>query len=191
MKFIIKPDNNSFSLILEANQYHEQWRLHVRAIRRAFREITGLDFQQRVITARVSDVPFSTSGKPWQPMRLMANHRSPERKLITLVHELSHRLLNGNALGLVATGTFAQNEDPGDAGTEIDHRRIYLFEYDVVNRALGPQWAKHCRQHETGGTADKPYAEAWDYAMSLTFEQRQQALKELTAKALTRDQWSD
>ncbi|HEY4161263.1 MAG TPA: hypothetical protein VGM08_04330, partial [Candidatus Saccharimonadales bacterium] len=76
-----------------------------RQIRGAFRDVTGLEFQQRVITARVFNGDQSQAGNPGNPMLLAGGDlRSREFKLATMVHELSHRLLGGNALGLVSLG---------------------------------------------------------------------------------------
>ncbi len=195
MQLIIKPDKTSIGLILEAQQYSRLWKQHARKLHRAFRDITGLKFQQRVITARVFDGRQSDSGFYHHPMRLAGDYRSEEFKVATIVHELSHRLLMSNALGVVSLGLLPYKAKPEESNTiiELDHRHLYLFEYDVIVAALGAEWGAICHQYEERESSVKnsPHKRAWKWAMSLSFEQRQQILKWLTAKKLERGQWSD
>lgn len=192
MKFIIKPDDTSLNLLLEAEQYKELWNTHARAILRAFREVSGLEFQQRVITARVYEGRLSEAGSFGKPMRLAGDCRSKEDKLATIVHELTHRLLGGNALGTSSLGLSAAYEYT-DEQSEIDHRHTYLIEYDVLRYAMGEAGAEICRQHEEFWRYDpnSPHGRAWNWAMSLTFEQRQAVLQWLVARKITREHWED
>ena len=165
MKFIIKPQKNELNLILEAKAYKKVWSQNSRKILKAFRDITGLEFIQSTITAHVYDGDRSFSGIPYKPMRLQGNYRTDEERLLILVHELSHRLLGGNGLGNM--DKFSNLED---------HRRIYLFMYDVVNKAYGIELAERL---ETSEARDMhpDYSKAWHQAMSMTYVQRQTELK--------------
>lgn len=75
----------------------------------------------------------------------------------------------------------------------MEHRHIYLFEYDVMSLALGDWGANICRQYEERPSGDEygPHQRAWEWAMTLSFEQRQAALAWLTAKKVTREHWAD
>jgi hypothetical protein len=180
-------------LILEAVQYKTVWKAHARRIRRAFREVTGLDFQQRVITARVSAVMGSSAGFYNHAMELAGDNRSKEQKLLTLIHELSHRLLGGYALDATHLGLYREVIDSDDVFQEMEHRTIYLFLLDVVERALGRQWIEACTEYETVNLADPegPHARAWEWAMSMTYAERQKRLKQLIKKGFSREHWSE
>lgn len=194
MKFLIKPADNSLSLILEAIQYNKIWAEHSRKIYKAFRDVSGLEFQQRGITAHVSSTITSMAGIPGTPMQLAGgDHRSLEFKLLTIIHELTHRLLGGNSLGPVSLGLVPQSEAHSDLYAEFEHRHVYLLEYDVVIQALGEEWGKHCRDYEGRYTDNKdlPHNKAWQWAMSMTPDERRRAVKILASKAVTRENWSD
>lgn len=193
MKFIIKPDDDSFAMLMEAQQYRRLWKQHSRKIRAAFRALTGLEFQQRVITARVYQGRISNAGLPYQPMKLAGDNRSEDYKLMTMIHELAHRLLGGNALGVVNLGLASPHDKEGNTDHELEHRHIYLFVYDVVQKSLGNEKAKLCRHYESKGVNnnhnDTPHDRAWNWAMQMTFSERQRAVNRLAAKKVIREQW--
>jgi hypothetical protein len=169
MRLIIKPAKDSFELILEAEAYRQAWQQNSRKLLAAFRLITGLDFKQSVITAYVYDGDRSFSGSFRQPMRLEARGASHDEKLLTLVHELSHRLLGGNGLALSTELNLSMLDE---------HKRIFLFEYDVVKQALGDDKATLLQKIEDRAN-DKDYSQAWQWAMSLSYKDRQAQLKRL------------
>ena len=173
MRLIIKPEENILKLIIEAEAYRQVWRQNARKIRKAFREVTGLDFNQAVITANVYEGERSLSGYYRHPMRLQNDAILTENKLLILIHELSHRLLGGNKLAL--------NDELKLSNLEL-HKRIYLFEYDVVNNALGEEMAKRLEKLEARPD-DPDYFNSWRWAMAMTYEQRQEKLKQLAKKA--------
>jgi hypothetical protein len=178
MKFIIKPDSDDLGLILAAGQYKKMWDEYGAKILAAFQNVTGLQIERTQITARVVPGNQSTAGNGYgHPMRLAgADHRSPEFRLMTIVHELTHRLLNSNSYGphwLKFEGMYDQ---------EIDHRHVYLIEYDVVQEALGEEWAHVCVQYESryNWTADEsPHVAAWNWAMDRTADERATKRREL------------
>jgi len=196
MKLVIKPDINSFEHILETEIYKKLWKQNSRKILKAFRNVTGLDFQQRVITARIGNIEQSISGSFHYPMRLRMLVAKPNDKLVLLIHELSHRLLGGNALGVVNLGIVSRKDNNSDEANEYDHRHIYLFEYDVIKLALGEDMGNACLKFEgkvsgTENINDNSHQKAWNWAMKMSFEERQIAVKRLSSKAITRDKWSD
>jgi hypothetical protein len=189
MYLIIKPNENSIKVLLETEQYKKIWKQYKDVILKSFVDVTGLDFQQTRITARVIDGGRSHAGNLICSMKLAGDYRSIEFKLITIIHELSHRLLGGNALGVESLGLVGKSKWDSDEAQEMDHRHIYLFEYDVVKSALGKNWVKECRKYEERGDRDSPHDRAWRWAMGMAFSKRQAALKILASKAITRDKW--
>ncbi|MDB5175794.1 MAG: hypothetical protein JWM81_652 [Candidatus Saccharibacteria bacterium] len=190
MKFVIKPADSSFEMMLEANQYRRIWEQHQTAILEAFRALTGLEFQQHLITARVTRGSYGHAGLPGRAMILPGDFSSVELKTCTLVHELAHRLLGGNALGIVALGLVPNEDIPDPRYQKFEHRHSYLFQKDVIERAFGAELAQICvRSEQSTNSAD--YKDAWDWAMSMDFSQRQRAVERLTALAIPREKWQD
>lgn len=169
MRLIIKPAEKNFNLIVEAEAYRQVWKTNARKLRRAFRKVTGLDFNQAVITAKVYDGDRSFSGYYRHPMRLEARGASHDEKLLVLVHELCHRLLGGNGLA---------NNNSLKLTNRQEHDRMFLFEHDVVKLALGPKMADLLDKLENR-PYDKDYYLAWKQAMAMGYEQRQKKMHEL------------
>ena len=174
MKFILKPDDSTPPLLLETLQYQAMWQAHGQAIRKAFRKVTGLEFQQSVITARVYNGAQSDAGANGKAMRLAGDNRPPGYKLATIVHELSHRLLGGNALNTTSLGLGGEHKYT-DEVSEVDHRHVYLMEYDVLHAALGNEGEEIFRQYEQlwRRDPDSPHEKALLWVLSLSYEQRQ------------------
>lgn len=189
MKFVIKPASSDFKLIVEAEQYRQMWHTHARPIMRAFREVTGMEFQQRSITAHVYDGRISNAGAFRKPMQLAGDFRSSEKKLMTLVHELAHRLMGGNSLDTI----FFKVYDDGPDLEEMIHRQVYLCIYDVVEHGLGPEWLEEyvIYEQKDGWDRSAAHSSAWFWAMNQSFEQRQAALAELRKLVITRDRWEE
>lgn len=191
MKLIIKPDQPTMDLMIETAQYQAMWRQYSRRIMRAFREVTGLEFQRYSITARVSKVDISTAGRYHVPMRLSGDGRAREDKLLTIVHELGHRLLSSNSLGAEHLHGFTDNELHGEKYIVAEHFNLYLFEYDVITLALGSDYARRCIawEYQDDPSDDDGHVKAWKRAMALPYTERQKLLAALRAKAIPREQW--
>lgn len=190
MRFIIKPGDDSINTIAETIQYRRLWRENARKLRKSLRKVTGLEFQQRTITARVIKGDESNSGSPYHPMVLRGDNQPPDYKLMLMIHELFHRLVAGNAL---APGglRIRSSTEYDDQLAEISHRHLYLFEYDVVKDALGKQGTVICRMFEERSEKGSPHDLAWKWAMGLSDSERQRALKWLVAQALPRERWHE
>jgi hypothetical protein len=192
MRFSIKPAGSSLHITLETAQYKNIWAQNSRVLLKAWRNVTSLEFQQPHITARVFDGQQSNAGRYRHPMLLAGDGRSASNKLMTIVHELSHRLLGGNCLGLINLGLIG-DDDTSDLAVELHHRHIYIFEYDVMTLAFGEHGANICRNYEqrnhTG--TDDPYRKAWEWAMGLSYEQRQNIMRWFASKKVTRDKWHE
>lgn len=188
--FSIKPADNSFDMMLEAGEYRQLWQNNRRAIVQAFRKLTGLEFQQHYITARVIKGRYAQAGSPSKAMTLPGDYMPLDYKACTMMHELSHRLLGGNALGPVSLGLILETGRPHPRFANYEHRHIYLFLQDVINEVFGPEYAERCVRSEQD-SADENYLEAWSWATSLSFAGRQRAIRLLAAEARTREHWDE
>lgn len=111
-------------------------------------------------------------------MQIAYNHNQPysrepfdsdEELLGHLIHELAHRLL-------ISNGIVTKIEGHGYLRNLIGHRRIYLFLYDVLIDVMGKARAEHEVQFEKDHLR-KAFVDAWEWALSKSYKQRQQSLK--------------
>jgi hypothetical protein len=147
-----------------AEWYQLQWNADGARIIRAMETASGLRFQPLDIRVIVY-LGVSYTGTDSLPMHL--NVRYPLG--MTLVHELGHRL-NGQI----------RSRPP-----EIDeHRLLYLWLYDAWVALYGRRFADAALQAEKGWAAQGLtfIVAAWDWALSMTQEQRANLLRELQAR---------
>lgn len=190
MKLVIKPADDSFDMMLEAGQYQRIWQEHSDTILEAFKKVTGLTFQQRLITARVTKGTYGNAGLPGKAMILPGDYTTEDCKTCTLMHELGHRLLGGNALNPIALGLVPDAEENHHDWQWYEHRHLYLFLQDAIREAFSSAYADRCAKEEAAILPDY-YHEAWNWAMSMTLTQRQQAVRILAAEALPRSRWHE
>ncbi len=190
MRLNIISADDSFDMMLETAQYKRIWREHSGAITHAFYKLTGLQFQQRHITAKVTKGTYGNAGSPGIAMILPGDYTAEDRKACTLMHELAHRLLGGNALGPVALGLVPDETVTHQNWQRYEHRHIYLFLQDTIREAFGPAYADRYAKEESSMDRDY-YHEAWNWAMGMSFAERQRAIKLLAAEALPRDRWHE
>lgn len=186
MQLIIKPEDESLEALLAANAYQMPWQEHEQALLAAFRDLTGLTFQQPILTVHtyLGDRGFAGYGD--EPIRLPA-YTDEGVKILILVHELCHRLLSGNILDIADLGMPTGEEDK-EKFQEYEHRHTYLFLHDVVRQVLGDEWARRCQALEYDSKPeDDAHGRAWKWAMSLDFETRQRAIHRLAEHAITRE----
>ena len=145
-----------------ADSYQRIWEEDRDRIVAAMESATGLAFPTAPVEAIVSETPPMTAYHG-REMRLRASY-APTYKRATLVHEIGHLL----------TLTL-----PRDSGLD-DHRLLYLFLYDVWTDLYGESWAERMMQLER--RIGPHYAEAWDWALAMTREQRQARLRALQAR---------
>jgi len=108
----------------------------------------------------------SSSGYKEKPMQLRASYPLDTKKA-TLIHELGHRL---------KADLFHQNED--------DHKYLVLWIYDVWTVLYGRDFAD--AQVAVEKQRGRMYPAAWDFALSLTAEQRVAKWKETVAERTPR-----
>jgi hypothetical protein len=151
-----------------AAEYRAIWERDGEQIVSVMEEVTGLTFPDLPIEVIVSETPPMTS-YDGRTMRLRGRY-SPTYKKATLVHELGHRLAFtlGRPSGL------------------DDHALLYLFLYDVWTDLYGQPFADRIVSIER--RIGPNYSAAWDFALAMTREERQQrlaALKDRAASAAT------
>lgn len=128
----------------------------------AMESVSGLRFETLDIQVIIYGGPSHTGAGESLPMHL--NARYPVG--MTLVHELGHRL------------NMQVRDRPPDLD---DHRLLYLYLYDVWTDLYGSRFAQAAVAAERGWAAQGLafIAEAWDWALSMTREERSRLLREL------------
>lgn len=142
-----------------ADSYQRIWEEDRDRIVAAMESATGLTFPTAPVEAIVSETRPMTAYHG-REMRLRASYGTTYKRA-TLVHEVGHLL----------TLTLPRN-----SGLD-DHRLLYLFLYDVWTDLYGESWAE--RMVDIERQIGPEYAEAWDWALAMTREQRQARLTAL------------
>jgi hypothetical protein len=158
LRIVFQPDSEQFSKA--ALEYEEVWFRDGAKITAAMEAASGLKFEDREVKAIVLEVS-SSSGYKEKPMRLRASYQLDTKKA-TLIHELGHRL---------ESDLFRQNED--------DHKYLFLWLYDVWVTLYGREFAD--AQVAVEKQRGRMYPAAWEFALSLTREQRAAKWKETLA----------
>lgn len=142
-----------------AEEYRAIWTSEGEDIVRALEAASGLRFPEARLEAIVGDTS-PMMGYDGRTMRLRARY-SPAFKRATLVHELGH---------LLAMPYRTQ------AGLD-DHRLLYLFLHDAWSELYGPAFADRMAAIERRIGPD--YDEAWNWALTMSREERQARLRSL------------
>ena len=165
INFYPEQDNPEFEKAAE--EYKKLWKEDGNRIVTAIEKISGLKFKEKIINAvTCDDVSYSV------PLKLESN-LSFENKKGSLVHELIHRLIVGNNLKF----DFSY-EDP-NWNAEV-HKQVDLILYDIWVELYGEKSAKRQIEYEISiwnGKGVSPYKIAWDFALSMTKEQRKKEFK--------------
>ena len=144
------------------DEYRELWAMEGERIVAAMEAATGLEFPALPIEAIVDNSRPMTS-YDGRSMRLSARY-SPAYKRATLVHEMGHRL------------SFLLPRS-----VELDdHRLLYLFLYDVWTDLYGEDFAARMASIER--RIGPTYADAWDWALAMTRDERQARLRALQVR---------
>lgn len=166
INFYPESDNPIFEKA--AKEYANIWRTEGEKIKATIENVSGLKFKEKIINGLTfGDVSYSV------PLQLQSNI-SAEHKKGTLIHELCHRLLVGNNV------RFNFGYDDPNWNLEV-HKQVDLILYDIWVETYGLDFAKKQIDHEINLWTDKsisPYKIAWDWALSITKEQRQEKFKE-------------
>jgi hypothetical protein len=144
-----------------ADYYRQLWRSEGARIVAALERESGLTFPDRPLEIILRDGRPMT-GFGCNLMRLRGNSSGPHATG-TLVHELGHCL--------AATLPLAAGVD--------DHRLLYLFLYDAWTALYGREFADEMVRIERQIPLAYDYSAAWDWALAMTYEQRQARLRAL------------
>jgi len=159
------PESDKTEYIEAANEYTEIWNKEGHKIFDEIERISGLKFKTKIINA----VTFKGHSHSL-PLRLDCSYSYTHKKA-SLIHELCHRLTLDNGFYIFDYKNL--NEDI--------HKITDLILYDIWITILGEKAAEESREVEIK-YGDPVYKSAWDWALALTYEERQSKFKELTQK---------
>lgn len=168
LKINFYPEQNNLDFEKASIEYTKLWEEEGNKIVAAIEEVSGLKFKEKIINALVfDDVSYSV------PLQLTANI-TLERKRGALVHELCHRIVVGNNIEVKSGKNY-------NSWIFAIHKHIDLILYDVWVKLYGENFAKREIKYEISlwtGKDISPYKIAWDFALSMTKEERAKKFKE-------------
>lgn len=167
MNILIFTDNKKYNMHCE--EYKIIWELEGKKIQKSFEKILKLSFNESTINLLINEGKNNSnySGDNTKDnMHFRYNNRS---KLGTFLHELSHRIVMEYSLLEIAQKKYNI--------VEI-HQLIDLFLYDVIEDLYGKDAADLRVKYESN-FEEKIYSNSWNYALSFTFEKRQEMLKNI------------
>lgn len=161
------PEQNNPDFEKAAGEYAKIWKKEGNKIVSVIEKVSGLKFKEKAINALTYDeISYSV------PLQLQSNISLVHKKG-TLVHELCHRLIVGNDIRL----------DVGyeDKNWNLEvHKHVDLILYDILVELYGEGFAKKEIEYEISlwtGKDISPYKIAWEWATSMTKEDRQKEFK--------------
>lgn len=159
------PDGNDPRFVSAAKEYEGIWREDGDRIVSAIESVSGLSFRERSVDALVYD------GISWSdPLKFRFSY-TREIKKGAIVHELVHRILIANPT--------KHELGPDDYNFEV-HRLANLVLYDAWVDLYGEEFARENIEFEKELMMENgvsPYKRAWDWALSMTREQRAEELR--------------
>jgi len=161
------PEHDDSDFEKAAKEYEMIWRKENKKILQSFNKISSLKFKEKEINALISnEIPYST------PLQLKAKATINEKRAI-LIHELCHRLLVGNEIklkGIVNESNYSL----------IVHKLVDLILFDIWVDLYGKEFANAQVEIEKkvwNKNSLNPYTKAWDWALSMSHEERQKEFK--------------
>lgn len=168
LKINFYPESDNPAFEKASAEYRKLWEQDGNRIVSAIENISGLKFKEKFINALVfDDVSYSV------PLQLTANI-TLERKRGALVHELCHRLVVGNNIKVKSGKNY-------NSWIFAIHKHINLILYDIWVTLYGENFAKREIKYEISlwdREGVSPYKIAWDWALSMTKEERAKKFKE-------------
>ena len=162
MKINFYPDYDNRELIEACLAYKNLWKVNGKRIVDVIEEVTGLKFIEHEINAIIyngSAVPFSN------PLRLRNQNTDEQIKIGGLIHELTHRIFVGNKIKV--------NAELSNVNYSLEvHKQLDLVLYDIFVKYLDNDFANKIVDREK--QLNTMYEQAWNYALSLTEEQRKE-----------------
>ena len=154
------PERDQFAEA--AAEYRKVWASEGDRMIAALETASGLKFREKEFNAVIYE-RASQSGRGNSPIGLRASY-SPDVKKGTLVHELGHRL---NA---------QLQKRPKDLD---EHRILFLYLYEVWQNLYGTDFANREVEFEKGLKGLYDYESAWNWALSLSREERAARFQEI------------
>ncbi len=152
------PDSDKKELTEAVEEYKKIWLDEADKIVESIKKVSGLSFVEKEINAIVFE------GRPHSPpLSLKASYPHATKKA-SLIHELCHRLLDGNGLSL-----------PRGQNSSLEHKNLDLILYDIWADLYGQQFAD--KQVALESKRVQLYKDAWDYALSFTKDERKSEFK--------------
>lgn len=166
------PDSDNLELVAAADDYAHLWQADGDQIVARLNGATGPTFVEEFINAIVFEGVSQS-----HPLCLRASHPT-ETKKETLIHELCHRLIQGNRsrLGLPAYRPSEQLQN---------HQLIDLFLFDVWVDLYGEEFAR--RQVEVESERQPFYKEAWGWPLSMGRGERETKLRAVLSMGSPRE----
>lgn len=167
------PDSDMRNLEEPLKRYREIWEKEGKKIVEKIEDISGLKFKENFINAVVFLAKMPSRS---YPLSLKA-YTSDDIKRAVLVHELCHRILAGNKIGLLKRKT-----KYGHERTLEIHKVVYLILYDIWVDLYGERFAKKSVKMESNFPGANAYKEAWNWVLSFSREERLKKFERLRGR---------
>ncbi|OGH11394.1 MAG: hypothetical protein A3B38_01030 [Candidatus Levybacteria bacterium RIFCSPLOWO2_01_FULL_36_13] len=160
------PDSDAQGLAEAVEEYKKLWEKEGNKIVAEIEKISGLKFTRKFLSAIIWLEEYG-----WSFPLSFSYSTPPEQREMEITHELCHRLVIQNK---IETKTFTVEET---------HKQIFLILYDIFLNLWGEKKTKNRIEYEiglwakTGKKGQSPYKRAWDWALSMTKEQRAEEFK--------------
>lgn len=162
------PESEKF--VEATREYQSIWGSEGSKMIEAMESVSGLKFQETDIKAVVYEGP-SNSGFKETPMKLRASYPTDVKKA-TLIHELGHRL-NGQI-----------TDRPSDLD---EHRILFLYLYEAWEKLYGKSFTDEMVAIEKKRKGLYDYESAWNWALSMSKEERASKFKGIVEKNKARN----
>lgn len=172
MKINFYPDCDNKNFEEAAKEYAQVWAEEGDKIVAAIEKISGLKFKEKIINAVIHEYTSNSN-----PLYFQAGI-SAKHKKGTITHELCHRITVGNHVE-------AQADYWHPNYTLEVHKLTDLILYDVLVELYGEEFAKGMVGHEISlwdGEGISPYEIAWNWALTMTKEERHKEFQKYLAK---------
>jgi hypothetical protein len=161
LRVSFSPESEKFARATA--EYQAIWSGEGKRIIEAMESVSGLKFTEKNVRVVVYE-GVSWSGYGDRPMKLRASY-PPDIKKATLIHELGHRLI----IRIRIPRTKELDE----------HRVLFLILYDIWEKLYGKEFADKAVEVEKKRRGIYDYESAWQWALSLSKEERASQFKEL------------
>lgn len=164
------PDSDVNTLQGPTKRYEEMWEKEGKKIVEKIEGVSGLKFKETYINAIIFTAKLPSRSCP---LSLKANIPD-ERKLAVLIHELCHRILAANEIGLLKNQFQSEQERTYEV-----HKILDLVLYDIWDDLYGEDFAKRNIEAEFRLKGTKIYKRAWEWALSMNREKRKETILRL------------